>query len=58
MSSSLEPTILNEATNEIHHQYLSASKARRELGWKPLYSLEEGLERAISWYGEYLGVKQ
>ncbi|MEO7540217.1 MAG: GDP-mannose 4,6-dehydratase, partial [Pyrinomonadaceae bacterium] len=38
----LEPVILNEAANEIHHQYLSAEKARTTLGWKPEFSLEEG----------------
>ena len=37
-------------TNEINHQYLSAEKARRVLGWRALYSLDEGLERTIEWY--------
>ncbi len=43
MESSLRPDIRNEASNEIRHQYLSAEKARTELGWKPLFTLEEGL---------------
>ena len=33
MGSDLEPDVRNEATNEILHQYLSAAKARAELGW-------------------------
>jgi CDP-glucose 4,6-dehydratase len=55
MSSSLKPEIRNEATNEIRHQYLSAEKARRLLGWSPLYDLKEGLDRTIEWYQTLLG---
>ena len=39
----LQPVVLNEAPNEIPHQYLSAEKARPELGWKSTYTLQEGL---------------
>lgn len=53
MDSSLEPVVLNQASNEILNQYLSAAKAREFLRWTPLFSLDEGLARAISWYGEY-----
>ncbi|HXM81122.1 MAG TPA: NAD-dependent epimerase/dehydratase family protein [Burkholderiales bacterium] len=55
MRSSLQPEILNQATNEIQHQYLSAEKARRMLGWRPLFTLDSGLERTIAWYREFLG---
>jgi CDP-glucose 4,6-dehydratase len=54
MGSSLEPDIRNQASNEIRHQYLSASRARQELNWRPLFTLEEGLERTIPWYREFL----
>lgn len=54
MNSALEPKVLNEASNEIRHQYLSASRARRVLGWSPLFTLDEGLERTISWYRDFL----
>ncbi|WP_373536899.1 GDP-mannose 4,6-dehydratase [Microcoleus sp.] len=54
--SHLEPIILNQAKNEIKHQYLSAEKARRLLHWKPQYSLEEGLREAIQWYDKFLKV--
>lgn len=53
MGSSLTPEIRNEASNEIRHQYLSAEKARRVLGWHPLFTLEEGLDRTIAWYREF-----
>ena len=53
MDSKLEPDVRNEAQNEIRHQYLSAAKAREELGWKPLFELEEGLRKTVDWYRKY-----
>ena len=55
MESALEPDVRNEATNEIRRQYLSAEKARQILGWKPLFTLDEGLRRTIDWYRDFLG---
>jgi len=49
----LKPKILNEAKNEIKHQYLSAEKARKMLGWKPKYDLESGLKETIEWYKQF-----
>ena len=54
MNSDLKPQILNEASNEIRHQYLSAAKARAMLGWAPLFDLEQGLNRTIKWYRQTL----
>ena len=56
MNSSLEPVIQDRAKNEIRHQYLSATKARRELAWKPLFGLDEGLRCTIEWYNHFFGV--
>ena len=53
MGSNLAPRILNEASNEIRHQYLAASRAKKELDWKPLFTIEDGLKRTISWYQEF-----
>lgn len=55
MKSDLQPDVRNEATNEIREQYLSARKAREVLGWKPAFTLDEGLQRTIDWYREFLG---
>ena len=50
----LKPVILNQATNEIKHQYLSAQKAKELLGWKPKYNLDDALKETIAWYTEFL----
>ncbi len=53
MGSDLEPDVRAEATHEIKHQYLSAEKARRLLGWRPRYDLEQALGETIAWYRDY-----
>lgn len=53
MGSDLVPDVRNDASNEIVHQYLSARKAREQLGWKPLFELDEGLKLTIDWYARY-----
>ncbi|MFX0196784.1 MAG: GDP-mannose 4,6-dehydratase [Candidatus Hodarchaeota archaeon] len=50
----LEPLILNEASNEIRRQYLDCTKAMKKLNWKAKYPLDEGLEKTITWYKEYM----
>ena len=54
MGSPLEPDVRNEASNEIRHQYLSAERARNMLNWAPAFTLDEGLERTVAWYQEFL----
>ncbi len=54
MDSDLEPDVRNEATNEIRQQFLSAEKARTRLHWNPRFAFDEGLERAIAWYEDFL----
>jgi CDP-glucose 4,6-dehydratase len=49
----LVPRILNIARGEIHAQYLDSSLASRVLGWKPEWTLENGLEATINWYRTY-----
>ena len=52
MESKLKPEIQNQASNEIRHQFLSAERARTELNWKPMFTLDQGLEKTIAWYRE------
>jgi CDP-glucose 4,6-dehydratase len=54
MDSQLEPEIRNEASHEIRRQFLSAKRARQMLSWAPLFTLDEGIARTISWYLEFL----
>ncbi len=56
MGSTLRPEVLNQASNEIRHQFLSAERARTVLNWKPQFTLESGLDRTLAWYREFLGV--
>ena len=54
MDVDMTPQVLSQAPHEIRHQYLSAAKARRMLSWRPLYSLEQGLQHTIDWYKNFL----
>jgi CDP-glucose 4,6-dehydratase len=50
----LKPQILNSAKHEIPQQVLAADKAHERLGWRPRYSLEQGLRETIEWYTGFL----
>jgi len=58
MDSDLKPDVRNEVSNEVRHQYLSAERARKMLNWAPEFTLDEGLDRAIAWYREFLGQRE
>lgn len=58
MNSDLAPVVLNQTTNEILHQYLSAEKARTILNWHPLFTLESGLSKTIEWYQDFFKHEQ
>ncbi|MBI4160597.1 MAG: GDP-mannose 4,6-dehydratase [Candidatus Yanofskybacteria bacterium] len=58
MGSDAKPEIQNAARNEIQHQYLSAKKARELLGWKPLFTFEDGLKKTIDWYKNFFYIKR
>lgn len=55
LNSSFVPVVQNQALNEIRRQYLTAARAREMLNWKPLFTLDEGLEHTIAWYRKVLG---
>jgi CDP-glucose 4,6-dehydratase len=54
MNSDLKPKVLNQANHEITAQFLSSAKARKTLQWKLLFNLENGLEKTIYWYKEFI----
>ncbi len=56
-SEDLEPVILNEASGEIPHQYLSMAKAREMLSWTPHYSIEDAMVETVDWYKAYFADK-
>ena len=58
MKSKLRPDVRNQAGSEIRRQYLSAAKARKVLGWRPAFDMDEGLKRTIAWYREFLGERK
>lgn len=54
MESTLEPDVRGSSVHEIRYQCLAAGKARRVLGWSPLFTLEDGLAATIPWYVDHL----
>jgi CDP-glucose 4,6-dehydratase len=54
LQSPLRPEVLNHASNEIRHQFLSAERARTVLNWQPQFTLETGIDRTIAWYRDFL----
>ncbi len=54
MGKGIDFDVRDEASNEIPHQYLSARRAREELAWHSLYSLDDGLKRTIAWYEQFV----
>jgi CDP-glucose 4,6-dehydratase len=54
MGSGLQPDVRNESLHELPYQALSAAKARKVLGWKPSFTLPQGMERTIAWYRAHL----
>ncbi len=54
IGSDLELDIRAVATHEIPAQHLSATKARKLLGWTPTRTVEEALDETITWYRDYL----
>ena len=50
----LKPVVENTASNEIQDQYLASDLAIERLGWRPQYSLRQGLTETMAWYSDYL----
>lgn len=54
MGTDLTPDVRAEAGNEIDRQFLSSAKAREVLGWRPRYSLDQGLADTVDWYRSFM----
>lgn len=54
----LQPEILDQIENEIRDQFLDSNKAWKLLGWRPQFSLDEGIRKTINWYSDFLAEKQ
>ena len=39
--------------HEAHYLKLDCAKARERLGWRPRWSLEQGLQATMAWYRAY-----
>jgi CDP-glucose 4,6-dehydratase len=50
----LQPIVQGNNRGEIKDQWLSAAKAREQLGWHPHYELDTALAETIAWYQEHL----
>ena len=44
--------IKNTSKAEIQNQRLNYNKIKKEIGWKPIFSLEYGLVKTVKWYKE------
>ncbi len=55
----LRPRVLGQGVpeGEIPHQYLSAAKAKRVLGWQATWSMDAALTKTIDWYRHYLAAR-
>jgi len=53
MNKNISPIILNEASCEIPHQYLSAKKAREMLNFSTKYTVDSALTETIEWYKRF-----
>ena len=50
----LEPDIRATARHEIPHEYLSAAKARKMLGWEPRHTMADAIAETVNWYRRIL----
>ncbi|HHW58009.1 MAG TPA: SDR family oxidoreductase [Clostridia bacterium] len=58
MNTSLKPIYTEPRKGDIMHSYLDNKKALDVLGWRPEYSLEDGLKETIEYYKvRYVGLK-
>ncbi len=52
MGNPIQPDIgaLPDRPTEIQRMFCDSTRARERLGWRPKYTLRDGLERTVAWY--------
>jgi CDP-glucose 4,6-dehydratase len=50
LGSDLAPDVRGDATGELAEQYLDATKAAKELAWKPSRRMAESMPEIVQWY--------
>lgn len=58
MNSNLQPIEIIDNLGEIQKQWSGYEKAKEKLNWEPKYTLEQGLEKTIDWYRNYLSTNK
>jgi len=48
--TNLKPIHKKPRSGDIRHSYASVEKARRVLGYQPMFKLEKGLKKLVEWY--------
>ncbi|MGB8953449.1 MAG: SDR family oxidoreductase [Candidatus Aminicenantales bacterium] len=52
LGKDIPPSYAPPRPGDIRHSFADISRARKRLGFQPLYGFKQGLERTISWYKE------
>ncbi|WP_160683806.1 SDR family oxidoreductase [Clostridium sp. C2-6-12] len=54
LGKNIKPIYALEREGDIKNSYMSYDKIQEELGWKPEYSLENGIEETLNYYNQLL----
>jgi UDP-glucose 4-epimerase len=46
----LKPVYKSSRQGDVRHSYASIEKAKKMLGYKPRFSLEEGIKKLVEWF--------
>ena len=50
IDTNIEPVYEPPRTGDVRHSMASIEKARRYLGYRPLVTFEEGLQKTVEWF--------
>jgi CDP-glucose 4,6-dehydratase len=55
----IEPDVRGEGNpkGEIDRQYVDSTRLRELTGWRPQFSLKDGISRTLEWYREHPEVR-